>query len=103
MATMEGMVAVVTGASRGIGAEIARRFAREGAHVVVTARTVDDGDHMLAGGINDTVQSILDAGGSAEAVAADLGRAEDRARVLETAGAVDVLVNNAAITYFEPV
>jgi NAD(P)-dependent dehydrogenase (short-subunit alcohol dehydrogenase family) len=100
---MEGRVAVVTGASRGIGEEIAKRFAREGAHVVVTARTVEEGDNVFPGSINETVRSIVDAGGSAEAIAADLGRAEDRARIVEAAGPVDVLVNNAAITYFEPV
>lgn len=101
--TMDGFVAVVTGASRGIGAEIAKRFAREGAHVVVTARTVEEGDHVFAGSINETVRAIVEAGGSAEAVAADLGRAEDRKRILDVAGPVDVLVSNAAITYFEPV
>lgn len=58
---------------------------------------------MLAGGINATVQTIRDAGGSADAIGADLGRADDRARLLEQTGPVDVLVNNAAITYFEPV
>jgi NAD(P)-dependent dehydrogenase (short-subunit alcohol dehydrogenase family) len=100
---MDGLVALVTGASRGIGEEIAKRFARDGAHVFVTARTVEDGDHVLAGGLNATVQAIRDAGGSAEAIAADLGRQEDRTRLLEQTGPVDVLVNNAAITYFEPV
>src|SRR3954470_10025713 len=100
---MEGMVALVTGASRGIGAAIAERFAREGAHVYVTARTVEEGDHVLPGSISATVQSIRDAGGSAEAIAGDLGSAEDRARIVATTGPVDVLVNNAAITWFEPV
>jgi citronellol/citronellal dehydrogenase len=100
---MEGLVALVTGASRGIGAAIAERFAREGAHVYVTARTVEEGDHVLPGSISATVQFIRDAGGSAEAIAGDLGRAEDRARIVATTGPVDVLVNNAAITWFEPV
>jgi NAD(P)-dependent dehydrogenase (short-subunit alcohol dehydrogenase family) len=100
---MDGLVALVTGASRGIGEEIAKRFARDGAHVFVTARTLEDGDHTLPGGINATVQAIRDAGGSAEAIAADLGRPEDRARLVGATGPVDVLVNNAAITYFEPV
>lgn len=103
MSTMDGLTALVTGASRGIGEEIAKRFAAEGAHVYVTARTVEDGDHVLPGGINATVQTIRDAGGSADAIAADLGKQEDRDRIAETTGPVDVLVNNAAITYFEPV
>jgi NAD(P)-dependent dehydrogenase (short-subunit alcohol dehydrogenase family) len=100
---MDGLVALVTGASRGIGAEIAQRFAREGAHVHVTARTVEEGDHIFAGSINATVQAIRDAGGTADAVAADLSDPDARRRLLAEVGPIDVLVNNAAITYFEPV
>jgi len=105
--SMDGKVALVTGASRGIGEAIARRFAAEGAAVAVTARTVEDGDHPLPGSIAATVQAIADEGGTAVAVAADLVRPEDRARLVETVerelGPVDVLVNNAAVTFFEPV
>jgi len=101
--SMDGLVALVTGASRGIGAEIAQRFAREGAHVHVTARTVEEGDHIFSGSINATVQAIRDAGGTADAIAADLSDPADRRRLLADIGAVDILVNNAAITYFEPV
>jgi NAD(P)-dependent dehydrogenase (short-subunit alcohol dehydrogenase family) len=105
--TLEGSVAIVTGASRGIGAAIAERFASDGAAVAVTARTVEDGDHPLAGSISTTVRAIVDAGGTAIAVAADLARADDRHRLVETVegelGTIDVLVNNAAVTYFEPV
>jgi NAD(P)-dependent dehydrogenase (short-subunit alcohol dehydrogenase family) len=104
---LEGKVAVITGASRGIGEAIAKRFAADGAAVAVTARTVDEGDHRFAGSITRTVQSIVDTGGTALPVAADLSRQEDRARLLDTVeaelGPIDVLVNNAAITYFEPV
>ena len=101
--SMDGLVALVSGASRGIGEEIAKRFARDGAHVFVTARTVEEGDHIYPGSINATVDAIRDAGGTADAIAADLGKQEDRTRLLERTGPVDVLVNNAAITYFEPV
>ena len=104
---MEERVAIVTGASRGIGAAIAARFAAAGAAVVVTARTVDEGDHMLPGSLSATVRAIEDEGGTAHTVVADLSQPADRERVVATAldvfGTVDVLVNNAAVTYFEPV
>jgi NAD(P)-dependent dehydrogenase (short-subunit alcohol dehydrogenase family) len=71
--------------------------------VFVSARTVEEGEHIFSGSITTTVRAIHDAGGSADIVAADLGKAEDRERLVATTGPVDVLVNNAAITYFEPV
>ena len=100
-------MAVITGASRGIGEAIARRFAMEGAKVVVSARTVEAEDHYLPGTITDTVSRINAAGGDAIAVRADLASAADRHALIEATqkayGAVDILVNNAAITYFIPV
>jgi NAD(P)-dependent dehydrogenase (short-subunit alcohol dehydrogenase family) len=103
---MKERIAVVTGASRGIGAAIARRFADAGAAVAVTARTLEEGDHIYEGSITTTVQSIVDAGGTAIAVAADLAKEDDRAHLINEVnrefGPVDILVNNAAITYFEP-
>ena len=82
MGSLDGRVAIVTGASRGIGAEIARRFAAEGARVAVSARTTEAGQSAFEGTINETVQSIVDAGGTAVAVAANLARPEDRARLV---------------------
>ena len=104
---LAGKVVVITGASRGIGDAIARRFAMEGAKVVVSARTVEGGEHYLPGSINETVTAIRNAGGEAFAVKADLASAADRENLIAAAeaqyGPVDVLVNNAAITYFIPV
>jgi len=104
---LKGQVAVITGASRGIGEAIARRFAMAGAKVVVSARTVESDDHYLPGTITDTVDRIVAAGGEAVAVRADLASAEDRRHLIQAAeaafGQVDILVNNAAITYFIPV
>lgn len=103
---LKGRVAVVTGASRGIGEAIALRYAMEGAKVVVSARTVEESDHFLPGTIKHTAERINNAGGEALAVRADLAVSEDRLQLIgsaqETFGSVDILVNNAAITYFIP-
>ena len=104
---LSGKVAVITGASRGIGEAIAYRFAQAGASVVVTARTLDDGDHKLAGGINNVVETIRRFGGSAIAIRADLGLEDHRCELIKAierrVGPVDILINNAAVTYFTQV
>lgn len=104
---LAGQVAVVTGASRGIGEAIARRFAMEGAKVVVSARTVEESDHFLEGTIKQTVKTIQDAGGEACAIRSNLADANDRRELIENSvdqyGKVDILVNNAAVTWFIPV
>jgi len=100
-------VALITGASRGIGASIAHRFATSGAAVAIAARTAEEGDHRLSGSLATTAEEIRRGGGRVLTVVADLAKQSDRARLVETVerelGPIDVLVNNAAVTYFEPV
>ncbi len=89
---LEGKVAIVTGASRGIGEAIARSFAAHGAKVVVTARKVES--------LEGVVAAIRAAGGDATAIAAHAGKPEQVQALVEQTvahyGQVDVLVNNAA-------
>jgi NAD(P)-dependent dehydrogenase (short-subunit alcohol dehydrogenase family) len=100
-----GKVALVTGASRGIGAAIARRLAADGAVVACAARTLDP-DPRYVGTLSETVSTIADDGGRAEAFQADISKSADRHRlvseVCEAVGPVDILVNNAAVTFFQP-
>jgi NAD(P)-dependent dehydrogenase (short-subunit alcohol dehydrogenase family) len=108
MGKLEGRVAIVTGASRGIGEEIAKLFAAEGARVVCAARTLNEGDHrLLPGSLFRTVGKIKDAGGQAVAVAVDVSSEEDCRKLVasaqETFGTVDILVNDAALTYYKPI
>lgn len=93
MSSYDGRTAVVTGSTRGIGAAVARRFAAEGATVVVTGRSVDDGQSVV-GDINES-------GGEAIFVRADMRSPDDIVALFEAAAekfdTLDILVNNAAV------
>jgi citronellol/citronellal dehydrogenase len=97
--------AIVTGASRGIGAALTQRLAAEGASVVIAARTLDRHDH-LAGSLNETLERCRSYGTTVEAVVADLADADSRATIVPRAleifdGRVDILVNNAAAAVYQ--
>ena len=102
-----GQRALITGASRGIGASIAERFAAEGADVAIVARTLDQHDH-LAGSLVQTAARAAVYGGTVEVIVADLADEADRARIVPAAeaglgGPVSILVNNAAAAIYAPV
>jgi len=97
---LQGKIALVTGASRGIGESIARTLADHGAHVIVSSRKIE--------GCEAVAQSIRDAGGSAEAVACHIGDMEQIEQIFSTIadrhGRLDILVNNAATNpHFGPI
>ncbi len=107
MGKLQDKVAIVTGASRGIGQQIAELFAAEGAKVVCAARTLNEGDHkMLEGSLTRTVGLIREKGGEATALAADISAEAECLALVEGAraayGPIDILVNNAALNYYLP-
>ncbi len=105
-ARLAGRTAIVTGASRGIGRAFALRLAREGAAVVVAAKS-ETGTDRLPGSIHTVVAEIDAQGGRALAVRTDV-RSDDAiaemvARTVATFGGVDILVNNAGAMWWESV
>ncbi len=101
--TLDGKVAIVTGASRGVGAATALLLAERGCKIACAARATDAAPVPIPGTIDETVRRIRDAGGEAVAVPTNLAKdAEIDAMVasaVEHFGPIDILVNNAAITF----
>ena len=100
MSKLKGKVAVVTGASKGIGAGIARALAAEGASVVVNYASSKSGADAV-------VDAIAKARGTAVAVGGDVSKAADAERIIDAAiknyGRLDILVNNSGVYEFAPI
>ena len=103
---LAGRRAIITGASRGIGAGAAQRIAAEGASVALVARTLDK-HPTLGGSLNETAEKCRQLGVDVALIVADLTDDEDRSRVVPEAtaalgGPIDILVNNAAGAIYQP-
>lgn len=100
MSKLQGKVAVVTGASKGIGAGIAKALAAEGASVVVNYASSQAGADAV-------VAAITAAGGKAVAVGGDVSKAAEAQNLIESAikhyGRLDILVNNSGVYEFSPI
>ena len=100
MSKLNGKVAVVTGASKGIGAAIAKSLAAEGASVVVNYASSKSGARTV-------VDSIIAAGGKAVAVGGDVSKTGDAQLIIDAAiknyGRLDILVNNSGVYEFSPI
>src|ERR1700756_5658207 len=100
MSKLTGKVAVVTGASKGIGAAIAKSLAAEGASVVVNYAS-------SKAGADNVVSAITKAGGKAGAVGADVAKAAEAQGIIDAAvknyGRLDILVNNSGVDEFAPI
>ena len=103
---LAGRRALVTGASRGIGAATAQRLAAEGADVAITARTLEH-HPTLAGSLHETAERLRIFGATVVPIVADLTDPDARAAIVPQAveglgGSLDILVNNAAAAIYQP-
>ena len=105
MKTLQGKTLFITGASRGIGREIALRAARDGAHVAVAAKTAEP-HPKLPGTIHTVAEEIVAAGGRALAIQLDVRDEEAIAQAVQRTaaefGGIDILVNNASAISLTP-
>jgi citronellol/citronellal dehydrogenase len=99
MSSFKNKTVFITGASRGIGKAIALRLAKEGANIVVAAKTIEE-DPRLGGTIYSAAKEIEEAGGKALAVQVDIRNEEQIKaaieKTIENFGGIDILVNNAS-------
>jgi citronellol/citronellal dehydrogenase len=100
-----GRGALVTGASRGIGAAVAVQLAQEGADIAIVARSVEP-RQKIGGSLNETAERIRHTGSTCVVIGADLSNSDDRERIVPEAlaglGHLDILVNNAAAAIYRP-
>jgi len=100
MKKLQGKVAVVTGASKGIGASIAKHFGAEGASVIVNYASSKEGADKV-------VAEIEKGGGKATAIGGDVSKVEEAQGIIEAAlktyGKLDILVNNSGVYEFVPI
>ncbi len=103
---LQNKVAIITGASRGIGSATAVRLAAEGARVALVARTEKSGQRKLAGSLEETANRIRGLGAECAVITADLVDPAKRGHIVretvERFGGVDILINNAAWSRFQP-
>ncbi len=104
---LKGRVVIVTGASRGLGKAMALGLAREGAHVVVAARTEEALPSGLEGTIHETAEEIRALGARCLAVKCDVTREEQVESMIQATmkefGSIDALINNAGVAFRAPV
>ena len=100
---LDGKVALVTGASRGVGAATSVALAEAGCHVVCVARSTRASPRKTSGTLDDTVQRVAAIGGEALAIPTNLGNQDEVIAMVRTTwshfGRLDILINNAAITF----
>jgi citronellol/citronellal dehydrogenase len=107
MKRFAGRRALVTGASRGIGAAVAERLAAEGADVVLAARTLEPDSSRLGGSLRETAARLAAYGTRVDTLVVDLTDEPSRAGIVPAAvellgGSVEILVNNAAAAIYQP-